>query len=269
MMPNRVARTSTLLFFASLTVASAAGPTVWDECRQTPESDISIVACTNILQAPDETPSNRAIAYYARAGAYKTKGDKDRAIADYTKAIEANPIYADAFTGRGIVYQSKGDNDRAIADYTKAIEINPRYANAYVGRGMVYRLKGDSDHAVADYTKAIEINSSYAIAYLNSTAASSSRRGANAIWPLQILTKAIDLDPRGAEAFVRRGAVYQAAGDKDRAIADYTKASSSIRGSPRRVFAAGCYTASMAIATARYRIMAKRLQLTGSMPLPT
>src|SRR6478672_10974431 len=122
MMPHRAAKVSTLLLVISLTAASAADQKVWDECNQTGDTGASIAACTQILQAPDETTSNRAIAYYVRAGAYKINGD----------------------------------NDHAIADYTKAIAIHPRNANAYVGRGMVYWLKGDSDHAVADYSQAIE-----------------------------------------------------------------------------------------------------------------
>ena len=48
-----------------------------------------------------------------------------RAIADYTKAIEISPEFADAYVGRGIVYQAGGDRERAIADYSKAIEIKP------------------------------------------------------------------------------------------------------------------------------------------------
>ena len=146
------------MLVVSFTAAFAADQSVWDECTHTRDSDASIAACTKILQAADETSSNRAIAFYARAGAYKTKGDNDQSIADYTKAIEANAHYADAYAGRGIVYQIKGNYDDAIVDYSKAIEFDPRYANAYVGRGMIYRLKGDSDHAIADYTQTIEIN---------------------------------------------------------------------------------------------------------------
>ena len=143
---------ATLLLIISTVAASAALQTIWDQCNQTNDADASIAACTKILQAPDETYSNRAIAYYIRAGAYRTKGDTERAIADYTKAIESNSRYADAYAGRGIVYQAKGDGDRSIADYTKAIEIDPRYAEAYVGRGIIYRLKGGSDHAITDFT---------------------------------------------------------------------------------------------------------------------
>ena len=47
-----------------------------------------------------------------------------------------------------------GQLDRAIADFSKAIEINPRYAEVYIRRGIVYRIKGDSDNAIVDYTRA-------------------------------------------------------------------------------------------------------------------
>lgn len=201
MMPHRAAMTSALLLAISVSAALAADQNAWDGCNQTGDTDGSIAACTQILQAPDETASNRAIAYYARAGAYKAKGDSDQAIADYTKAIEANSRYADAYASRGIVYQIKGDNDRAIADYAKAIEIDPRNVNAYVGRGMVYRLEGDSDLAIADYTQAIEIDPRTAIAYFNRGSIFETKGEREQA--LADFNKAIEVAPRNAEAYVR------------------------------------------------------------------
>jgi tetratricopeptide (TPR) repeat protein len=107
--PIRVASTSILLLAISAVTASGADQTVWDQCNRTHDADASIVACTQIVQAPDETTTNRAIAYYVRAGVHRIKGENDQAIADYTKAIETNSHYADAYAGRGIVYQAKGD----------------------------------------------------------------------------------------------------------------------------------------------------------------
>jgi tetratricopeptide (TPR) repeat protein len=148
---------SVLLLAISTVTASGADQSVWDRCQGTHDAEASITACTRILQAGGETNTNRAIAYYVRAGVYRLKGDNDQAIADYTKAIESNPHYADAYGSRGIVYQAQGDGDHAIADYTKAIEIDPRYAEAYVGRGSVFETEGLRDRAIADFTKTIEI----------------------------------------------------------------------------------------------------------------
>jgi tetratricopeptide (TPR) repeat protein len=54
----------------------------------------------------------------------------------------------------------EGDNkqyDKAIADYTKAIELDSNYADAYCNRGSVYNTLQQYEKAVADYTKAIEL----------------------------------------------------------------------------------------------------------------
>ena len=64
----------TLLLVISATAASAAEQSVWDQCNQTGNTDASITACTQIVQAPGETASDRAVAYYVRGGAYQTKG---------------------------------------------------------------------------------------------------------------------------------------------------------------------------------------------------
>ena len=106
--------------------------------------------------------------------------------------------------------RSRATTTDAIADYAKAIEIDPRYANAYVGRGMVYRLKGDNDHAIADYTQAIEINPRYAIAYFNRGSAFEAKGEHDRA--IADFTKAIELTPQDAKAYVRRGIVYQADG---------------------------------------------------------
>ena len=81
----------------------------------------------------------------------------DRAIADYSRAIEIDPQYGNAFFGRGTAFEAKGDHNRAIADLSKAIEITPQNADAFYDRGLAHRAKGEIDAAIADYTHAIEL----------------------------------------------------------------------------------------------------------------
>ena len=45
---------------------------------------------------------------------------------------------AEAYYNRGIAYGDKGEYDKAIEDYSKAIELNPEYAEAYNNRGNAY-----------------------------------------------------------------------------------------------------------------------------------
>jgi len=165
----------------------------WKYCKQTKDLDVSIAACTRILEAQGESANSRAIAYTNRGKAYFAKGNKDRAFADYTLAIELNPLPAsdpnsNVYLVRGIAFESKGDETRAIADYDAAIRLDPYNATAYVSRGQTLNQKGDHDRAIADCTEAIR------------------------------------LDAKNFSAYDVRGKAYEAKGDDDRATADFIDA---------------------------------------------
>ena len=106
-----------------------------------------------------------AVALTASGNDWRSKGDLDRAIADYDAAIRANPQYAVAFANRGLAKRDKGDVDGGIADLSRAIEINPKLASAYVARGVTKLRTGDAEAAIIDYTHAIEIDPKLAPAY--------------------------------------------------------------------------------------------------------
>jgi len=94
------------------------------DCLDNKNHELRIKGCTAIIQS---NPKD-AIAYHNRGDAYSLKGDVDRAISDYNKAIELNPTYAPAYNGRGRAYTSKGDYVHAVADVTKAGELKPQQA---------------------------------------------------------------------------------------------------------------------------------------------
>jgi Flp pilus assembly protein TadD len=56
--------------------------------------------------------------------------------------------------GRGTTYASKGNWDKAIADFTEAIRLDPQCARAYGGRGFAYEQKGETSKAEADFAEA-------------------------------------------------------------------------------------------------------------------
>jgi len=85
--------------------------------------------------------------YYNRGDTRFKKGEIDRAIADFTKAIEKNPRFANAYYYREMAYHRKKDYDRVILDYTKATEINPRFAVAYTERALIYFIQKEYDKA--------------------------------------------------------------------------------------------------------------------------
>ena len=90
-------------------------------------------------------------AYIDRGRTYILQDDNDRAIAEFTKAIELDPEGASAYNHRGVAYAGKLDFDRAIADYDKAIQLDPLLNNAHYNRGLAFSRKGDEARAQADF----------------------------------------------------------------------------------------------------------------------
>jgi tetratricopeptide (TPR) repeat protein len=89
------------------------------DCLDSNDHDLRIEGCSAIIQ---HNPKD-VVAYHNRGEAHGLKGDIDRAISDYTKAIALNPNYAPTYNARGRAYMSKGDYLRAVADVTKAGEL--------------------------------------------------------------------------------------------------------------------------------------------------
>jgi tetratricopeptide (TPR) repeat protein len=55
---------------------------------------------------------------------------------------------------RGSAFFYSGNYDKAIADYTAAIQLNPNFATAYYARGCAYRKKGEDATAEKDVAQA-------------------------------------------------------------------------------------------------------------------
>jgi Flp pilus assembly protein TadD len=71
-----------------------------------------------------------------------------------------NPRHADAYNNRGVAYaKGKGQYDKAISDFNRAIEINPRNATVYENRGIAYESLGDKEKACSDWKRACQLGS--------------------------------------------------------------------------------------------------------------
>ncbi len=122
-----------------------------------------------LLTKAIERDARDAVAYYIRGLTSAAIDEQERAIADYNKAIELDPVYIDAYVARGRAYSSERyDDARALADYSKAIELDPKNARAYRARGSFYldQVSDHGDRALPDYNKAIELDPGDSEAYL-------------------------------------------------------------------------------------------------------
>jgi tetratricopeptide (TPR) repeat protein len=115
---------------------------------------------------------------YSSGVAALEKGDAQTAIADLTRALEATPNYADAYSKRAEayrliqdkpsayddylraagVYQSRNDYDKAAIAYQEALKLNPKGTGAYLGRGSLYLAKNEAIAAAADFDQVVTLD---------------------------------------------------------------------------------------------------------------
>ena len=182
------------------------------------------------------------------------------AIAAFTRAIEIEPKYAEAYVKRGLAYYRLGQYKAAIADYTRTLDLKRYHADAYASRGDAYQALGEMQHAIADYSASLkkrwsarvmrrraqtyfeQDNVQNALADYNTvikrqpSAMAYYTRG-NAYLQLSIqdnashlklaladMDQAIALEPRFASAYISRAQIYVRAGEQASATADYMNA---------------------------------------------
>src|SRR5262249_46923008 len=69
---------------------------------------------------------NGGISWWARGGTYRKLGQWDKALADYTKAIDMMPhLAAQVLLDRGVMYGESGRWDKAVEDCTRCLEMRP------------------------------------------------------------------------------------------------------------------------------------------------
>jgi tetratricopeptide (TPR) repeat protein len=135
-------------------------------------------------------PKNDA-PYYNRAQAKWLKKDVAGAIADYTHAIELGSTNPAAYNNRGNARSENNDPDGAIADYTRAIELKPDYARAYYNRAVTKNAKGDKTGAEADFKMARKLDPELAS---EQSAADSKDNGSSGATAVSLLDGKLKLD---------------------------------------------------------------------------
>lgn len=91
--------------------------------------------------------------YNKRARCFSALKEWQKAVADYTMSLKLRPDRG-ILIERGKVYMAAGMNDRALSDFTRAIEIDPLYAVGYIERARLYDKIGKTEQARKDRKEA-------------------------------------------------------------------------------------------------------------------
>jgi tetratricopeptide (TPR) repeat protein len=168
----------------------AAAASKWDVLLQNCQygaPDLAVTACTAMINNLLEPPEAKSVALNNRARAHMQKGENDLAMADLNKAIALNPNYPEAFYNRGVIFNdAKAMPDRAIQDFTQAIAVK-----ALVAQQQAAKAPKNNKPAKGDKT------------------AKASPPPTGADYP---------------EALNYRGLAYEALGQYDRAVQDFSAA---------------------------------------------
>ncbi|HEX7229204.1 MAG TPA: tetratricopeptide repeat protein, partial [Candidatus Binatia bacterium] len=99
-----------------------------------------------------------SIAHYNLARFLASRGERERAITHYRKAISIRPNDAEAHNNLGLLLALNGQTEESLRELEAAVQSDPGYAKAFFNLGRVYARSGELDKAVENYQQAIRLN---------------------------------------------------------------------------------------------------------------
>ena len=178
-------------------------------------------AAAGVVSAGDDYKrSSKNSALVQRAAHEIDTKNFTQAIATLRSVVEADPKDYPAWTSLGMVYFVQKDLEAAENSYNSAIQAKPDHVAALVSLGRVRLARKNNEAAIEPLEAALKADPKSATAnYFLGEAYLALKKGSKAVG---YLNEALKLDPIGmADAHLRLGALYNAAGYKDRAAAEY------------------------------------------------
>ncbi len=163
-----------------------------------------------------------AEACYNLGGAFFQKGDVDEAIAQCQKALQIKPDYAEAHNNLGNALLQKGRVDEAITHFQKALQIIPDYVEAHYNFGLALFQKGKVDEAIGQYQKALQIKPDNPEVHNNLGMALLQKGGVDEA--MVHFQKALQIKPDYAKARINLGNALLQKGRVDEAMVHFQKA---------------------------------------------
>jgi cytochrome c-type biogenesis protein CcmH/NrfG len=178
-------------------------------------------ATPGVVSATDDYKrSSKNAGLYQRASHEIDSKNFTQAIATLRSVVEADPKDYPAWTNLGMVYFIQKDLEQAETSYASAIQAKPDHVAALVNLGRVRLARKNNEGAIEPLEAALKADPASATAnYFLGETYLALKKGSKAVG---YLNEALKLDPVGmADAHLRLAALYNLAGYKDRAAAEY------------------------------------------------
>lgn len=104
--------------------------------------------------------------YHFELGKLYLQTGNEKAIDEFTKTVQLNPLDPGARASLGLAYLNlRKDTSMSRIQFEKALELDPKNADAYVGLGSLFEQLGDFGKALENYQLAIKYSNNNAYAY--------------------------------------------------------------------------------------------------------
>ena len=139
-------------------------------------------------------------------------------IKRYTKFIKEHPNTKELYEGRAFAYITNQEYEKALADYSKALELDSKNTYYLFCRADCFGKLGKWDDALKEYKKILKIDDKDAACYLNMADIFFQKHSNQSAE--KYYTKAIEFGKNDSMYYYRRAYFYYSTGKTDKALAD-------------------------------------------------
>jgi len=161
-------------------------------------------------------------AYANRAVLLYNTGRPQAALEDFNILLSLDPEHSDGLIGRANTLSSLEKYEEAIPDYEAYLNIKQDDEKAWLWRGIAYAKTGENDKALSDFNRvAGMLPDDYEAHYWKGIVFYQKKMYPEA---LESLNAAVFLNPDNHELYAWRGLVFYELNEMDKAIYDYSSA---------------------------------------------
>lgn len=194
----------TLLIISACNTTSDITPTAKLQGAIVPTRIATDLPTATVTPSPTATETNTPTATH-------TATATDTATPTYTPTIDRTQVASNI--SQGDIFIDLKNFERAITQYTEAINLDPTSIDAYLGRGLANHRQGEFELALEDFTIAIELDPTSTQGYFNRALTHIELFDLEAA--ADDMKTVIDLDPTDAEAHYELGLMLVDLGDVD------------------------------------------------------
>ena len=159
--------------------------------------------------------------WFKRGVDHEKRGESEKAIEAYKKALEEAPYDPWIWINMGVSYQRLGMTEDALECYNRAIEIYPLDADAWSNKAIALRILGRIEEAIECYDRALEIDPGDAGIWSNKGVAL--RALGRMKEAIECYDRALEIDPYDVGTWLNKAVALQRIGRIEEALECYDR----------------------------------------------